>query len=102
MSDPRWPYGEAARRATDDHPLPGEDTTSPYVDDAQHWVNVYTELLEFKERMLVTLFDSLQHMPQEAVDEVRTTDAVVLDAEATRFKRRLRLWQERLEELSGG
>ena len=38
--------GEEA--ADPDRLLPGEDPASPYLDDAEKWVEVYEELLHFK------------------------------------------------------
>ena len=33
-------------------PCPGEDLTTPYLEDAQLWFGVYSELLDFKEKLL--------------------------------------------------
>ena len=40
---------------------PGEDLQTPYLEDAQLWLGVYTELLEFKERLLRDTSHALEH-----------------------------------------
>ncbi|MDQ6742111.1 MAG: hypothetical protein M3Z97_04290 [Candidatus Dormibacteraeota bacterium] len=83
--------------------LPGEDPASPYPDDAQKWVEVYDELLRFKNRLLDVAEETLSDMHDEpARREVVETDRIVLRAEVDRFHKRLSYWQHRLAELQGG
>jgi hypothetical protein len=95
---------DAAQDATDqDRLLPGEDSSSKQLDDAQHWVKVYTELLIFKRDLLSSTDEHLDDMSlEDARTEVRATDRLVLEAEAERFERRRRFWEERNRELSQG
>ncbi len=93
-------YEEAAKLAMVAHPLPGEDLKTPYLEDAQLWYGVYTELLEFKERLLHDTSHALNTLPPSGREEVAKTDAVILDAEAQRFRQRLALWKKRCEELA--
>lgn len=80
--------------------LPGEDPASPYPDDAQKWVEVYDELLRFKNRLLDVAEETLSDMHDEpARREVVETDRIVLRAEVDRFHKRLSYWQHRLVEL---
>ncbi len=93
-------YEEAAKLAMVAHPLPGEDLKTPYLEDAQLWFGVYTELLEFKERLLHDTGHALNTISAPGREEVAKTDAVILDAEAQRFRQRLALWKKRCEELA--
>jgi hypothetical protein len=93
--------GEAA--ADPDRLLPGEDPASPYPDDAQKWVEVYDELLRFKNRLLDVAEETLTDLQDKpARKEVVETDRIVLRAEVDRFHKRLSFWQHRLAELQDG
>ncbi|MDQ6855831.1 MAG: hypothetical protein M3Z57_02000 [Candidatus Dormibacteraeota bacterium] len=93
-------YEEAAKLAMVAHPLPGEDLKTPYLEDAQLWFGVYTELLEFKEQLLRDTSNALNTISSAGREEVAKTDAVILDAEAQRFRQRLALWKQRCTELA--
>jgi hypothetical protein len=81
--------------------LPGEDPASPYPDDAQKWIEVYDELLRFKNRLLDVAEDTIKDLHDKpARKEVIDTDRIVLRAEVERFHRRLSFWQRRLSELN--
>jgi hypothetical protein len=95
-------YEEAAKLAMVAHPLPGEDLTTPYLEDAQMWFGVYSELLDFKERLLADTSHALDTISPPGREEVAKTDAVILDAEAQRFRQRLALWKQRCAELATG
>jgi hypothetical protein len=93
--------GEEA--ADPDRLLPGEDPASPYLDDAQKWVEVYDELLRFKNRLLGVADETLADLHDKpARSEVIETDRIVLRAEVDRFHKRLSFWQRRLAELEDG
>ena len=91
----------ASAHAVDpDRLLDGEDPTTRYVEDAAHWITVYSELLLFKERLVDTADEALRNMTELlARDEVSSTDLVVLTAERDRLRRRLEYWKERQREL---
>lgn len=93
---------EAGEKAVDeDRLLDGEDPKTPYLDDATHWVTVYTELLGVKRELVAVSEAHLPDMADEARKEVANTDLVVLDAEMKRFSRRLEFWRLRCVELGG-
>ena len=79
--------------------LEGEDEHTEYVDDAVHWTEVYAELLDFKQSLLDLAERRVAALEDAAESEVRETDLKVLAAEAARFRRRLAIWQRRVEEL---
>ncbi|MBO0681580.1 MAG: hypothetical protein J2P45_00360 [Candidatus Dormibacteraeota bacterium] len=93
---------DAAAGASDlDRLLPGEDPERADAHDAAQWVEVYAELLLFKQEMLQVLSARTEKMKfDRARQEVEETDAVVLRAEAERLARRLGYWRRRLDELS--
>ena len=97
-------HGKPARKAVEtvdpDRLLDGEDPQTPYVDDAQHWIEVYRELLDFKDRVLETADQELAQMGPQARFEVRDTDLVVLKAEKDRLRRRFDFWRDRHQELA--
>jgi hypothetical protein len=93
-------YEEAAKLAMIAHPLPGEDLSTPYLEDAQMWLAVYTELLEFKQTLLRDTGQALDTISSAGREEVGKTDAVILAAEAQRFRQRVSLWERRCEELA--
>jgi hypothetical protein len=92
---------EAAKNASDpDRLLPGEDPESTQLDDAEHWIKVYRELLEYKHRLLEVTEEALSELADEpARREVAQTDRAVITAERERLARRLRFWDRRLAEL---
>jgi hypothetical protein len=62
---------------------------------------VYTELLSFKRDLLRNTYEHMAGMQVDAArTEVRQTDELVLEAEAQRFERRRKFWEQRLQELS--
>ncbi|HXM57800.1 MAG TPA: hypothetical protein VOB72_20555 [Candidatus Dormibacteraeota bacterium] len=94
----------AAEDAADpDRLLPGEPASSDEPDDVELWIEVYTELLEYKDQLLAVTRDRLPTMRDEpARREVVETDAVVIEAERARFDRRLRFWEQRRDAAHGG
>ena|SRR5438105_10892443 len=92
---------KAAVKAGDsDRLLPGENPESTHPDDARHWVEVYRELLAYKDRLLAVTQATLSEVPDEpARREVAETDQTLIAAERERFARRLAFWDRRLVEL---
>ena len=65
--------------------LPGEDPLTPYREDVEDWCNVYAELTEFLQALLIG--------PLQSVAKVRPQlrhDAVLLEGKANQFRARLR------------
>jgi hypothetical protein len=94
------PYEHAALEAVENHPLRGEDVDSNYPEDAEHWIQVYNELLAFKHALLTEAHERVATMQPEGVEEVERTDLLVMQAEADRFRRRLDMWEKRRDELA--
>ena len=92
---------EAADRAVDRSALlDGEDPDSRHLDDAEHWIAVYTELIAFKETVLTSTAEEMADMEHaEARSEAKHVDVKVLRAELDRFRKRLIFWQQRHIEL---
>jgi len=80
--------------------LSGERVDTPYLDDAEHWVTVYRELLDFKRSLLAVAQEHVASMDKTAVCEVEKTDMKILKAEAERFERRLEFWRDRARRLA--
>jgi hypothetical protein len=101
MPDQPGDAREAARKASDpDRLLPNEDPDSRHADDAEHWIDVYRELLQYKDRLLAVTQTALSQEPDEpARREVAETDRTLILAERERFARRLGFWTHRLTEL---
>jgi len=80
--------------------LPGESTAahSADVEDVRHWLKVYTELCEFKEKLLRDVAKQREKVSGEGRIEVEN-DEVMLQREADRLMRRLRFWQNRIDEI---
>lgn len=94
---------EAAHKAVDpDRLLPNENPDTTFAEDAEHWISVYEELLQYKDRLLAVTEATLVQLDQApAGREVAETDRTVLNAERDRFLRRIQFWQRRLAGLRG-
>jgi hypothetical protein len=85
----------------DDRLLEGEDPDTTYSDDARHWMDVYGELLTFKQRLLATANSSIAELTDSTARyEAAATDMTVLKAERERLERRHRFWQRRYRQLA--
>jgi len=80
--------------------LPGESSSlhSAHLEDVTHWLKVYTELCNFKEKLLRDIVKQREKVSDAGRIEVES-DEVMLQREADRLMRRLRFWQNRLEEI---
>ena len=93
--------GEIAEELIDpQHRLPGEvdSERSPLLEDAQHWLEVYRELLAFKRTLLRTAEIHKERAPDAVVMEV-SGDQALLRAELDRLEERHRFWGQRAQEL---
>jgi DNA-binding response OmpR family regulator len=94
---------DAAMAAIDPKRLiEGENPETMHVEDARHWLVVYSELLAFKESVLARTDSAVVGLHPESSREIRTTDVKVLQSERDRFRRHLEYWRRRLRELGGG
>jgi len=83
-----------------EHRLPGEldSERSPLLEDAQHWLQVYAELLTFKRTLLRTAEVHKEGAPDAVVAEV-SGDQALLRAELDRLEQRHQFWERRAQEL---
>ena len=61
-------------------------------EDVQHWVTVYAELVDFKDKLLDEVHEQRTHVTDEGETELQS-DEEMLKKEAARLKRRLKYWQ---------
>ncbi|MBV8194718.1 MAG: hypothetical protein JOY80_04245 [Candidatus Dormibacteraeota bacterium] len=80
-------------------PLPGEDPDSPFLDDAIHWISVYSELLSLK-RQLLQRADQVLVGAQADTEREADADRDLLSRQAERYRRRLEFWRRRAKELA--
>ena len=86
-----------------DRLLEGEDPSSKLLDDAAHWIAVYSELVLFKDRLVTSAETGARELTEAlARTEAVEVDLPVLLAERDRLRKRLDFWKERRRELSGG
>lgn len=91
---------DAARQAiAPDRLLPGEDPDRHSLNDATHWVAVYTELLAGKSRILDLTLQTMEAADHSETQSELVHDQTLLLTELDRFQRRLRYWHERELEL---
>ena len=80
--------------------MEGEDPRTQHVEDARHWVSIYTQMLEFKERLLTRVDEEARGLPPPARDFVKADDIPMLEAERDRVHHRLVFWRRRHWELA--
>ncbi len=78
--------------------LPHEDVDSPFIEDAQHWIAVYDELLTVKRLLLDRAEEVLKGSSDDALREANV-DQRLLRAQAARYEVRRSYWVRRAEEL---
>jgi DNA-binding response OmpR family regulator len=94
---------DAALAGTDPERLiEGENPDTTHVEDARRWLVVYSELLAFKETVLVRTRTAVVGLHPESAQEISRTDLHVLESERDRFRARLEYWRRRLTDLGGG
>jgi hypothetical protein len=83
-----------------DRLLQGEDPESQDPEDIRHWIKVYQELVDFKERLIATAVESMhKRIESDASREIASTDLVTLRAEHQRLRVRLDFWERKAAEL---
>jgi hypothetical protein len=94
------PTPEEMQRAVDERTLlPEEDPTSIYVEDALHWIMVYSELLQFKSTMIEAAERASSGLTEAARADIEV-DQQLLRAQAERYRVRSEFWYERAAALS--
>ena len=81
--------------------MEGEDPNTPHVEDARHWVSIYTQMLEFKERLLERAAEESRALPKPARDMVEAEDLRALADERAKIEDRLEYWRRRHWDLAG-
>ena len=82
--------------------LEGEQIDSDDMDEVQHWIAVYSELVGFKKRVLETVYTSLDGLGPAAQKELRGLDVTLLVAQKGRYERRLAFWERRARDIGVG
>ena len=94
------PTPEEIGRALDQHTLlPDEDPSTEYLEDALHWILVYSELIQFKETMLASAASASEGLTPAARQDI-AIDQVLLRAQADRYRARSAFWYERAATLT--
>lgn len=90
---------EVRRASIDpDRLLPGEDPTRSMPGDPEHWVSVYTELLQTKRQLVQNLREMMERQSHAVRDEVERADIRMLELQIDRFEKRLEVWRSKLPE----
>jgi hypothetical protein len=91
--------GAAWEGADLERTMAGEDAASASLEDARHWVAVYSHLLNLEQELFDVLARMIPMMPSEAKREAEETNLPVLASQLERFRHRLDLWSQRKREL---
>ena len=81
--------------------LPGERPETRYLDDAEHWISVYSDLLAFN-RMMVQAIQERLASTLVTSEGPEYPDLVLLHAHVRRLRWRLRFWRQRMLSLRTG
>ena len=87
--------GEAASA----HLQAGEDVESPYLEDAEHWVSVYSELVEFKRDLLREIDSHVIDADHLHSEQEMGRDRQATELELERIQLHLDYWLERQRDL---
>lgn len=80
--------------------LPGEDPTVESMQDMEHWIRIYSELLDYKRFLLKEAAAQAGELQTDvARREIETAGLGVFKAEAEGLSRRLSFWHGRLDTL---
>ena len=78
--------------------LDGEDPQTIRPQDAQHWIDVYAEMIAFKRHMLDQVIAALEGVSAEARMDLKE-DVALLEAQLARYERRSDFWSRQIERL---
>jgi DNA-binding CsgD family transcriptional regulator len=81
--------------------MEGENPDTTHVEDARHWVSIYTQMLEFKERLLERTRVDSEGLPRPAREKVEAEDLSAIERERAKIEQRLQFWRQRHWELAG-
>jgi hypothetical protein len=80
--------------------LESEEPSNPSLADSEHWLGLYTRLIEFTRGMLEQTRAVEATMPAPARRHLESTNVRILVEELEVFERRRQVWAERVRELS--
>jgi hypothetical protein len=83
------------------HLQAGEDVETPYLEDAEHWVAVYRELVEFKLELLAQIDQHVEDAEHVHTEQEMGRDRRATELELERIQLHLAYWRQRREELRG-
>jgi hypothetical protein len=86
---------------TNSHLQAGEDVETPYLDDAEHWVSVYKELVDFKHELLDQIDQHVVDAEHAQSEQEMERDRRATELELERIQLHLAYWRQRREELRG-
>ena len=81
--------------------LPGEEPSSQVRGDANHWIDVYSQLRQTKMQLIQSLKDMMEGQSPDVQRELERADLRMLELQVARFERRLAFWHTRLADLHG-
>jgi hypothetical protein len=77
----------------------GENTATRSYEDVIHWITAYTELLAFKDRLLIDMERGIELLSKPAELEIRELDVTLIVKQRERYNRRLDYWRGRQTEM---
>jgi DNA-binding response OmpR family regulator len=81
-------------------PLDGEDIATSHWEDAQHWISIYADLLEFKQGILDRVRHDVARLPPVA-RRAAEADVLIIESQMHGYEKRFELWRRRLSDLHG-
>lgn len=78
--------------------MEGEDPDSDNLEDAEHWLATYSELLGFKDRLLREAENGTSELSDTSQEEAMR-DLSLLDKEKARLVNRYVFWRDKVQEL---
>ena len=79
--------------------LRGEDPSSPYLKDAEHWIAVYSELYKFIVGIIDQFRAAMRDFQEPGQEYLRSHDLLVHEKQIQRFAERLAFWRQRAADL---
>ena len=69
-------------------------------EDARHWMSIYGDLIDFKQRMLDRVQRGISKL-EPAAQRAATADTGVIESQMLGYQKRLELWSRRVWDLNG-
>jgi hypothetical protein len=79
--------------------MPGEDPSTPYLKDAEHWIAVYSELYNFTVGIVDRFRSGMPDLQEPVQEYLRSHDVLVHETQIQRFATRIAYWRQRAVEL---